>query len=1442
MATIAKGYDLDYAWRAVGEAYKGAGYYLAAAEAGEPPGTWWGPGAERLGFAPGQQVEREPYNLLFGERKGPDGRKLARAPANAGKAADVYRDLLAAEPAADDHRKAELRIMAQREARQSPLYFDLTTSWSKDISIFHASLGAAVQRARDAGDRQGEAVAAGLLAEVDAMLRAANDAALAYLQREAGYVRTGSHVTRVDGRESGQFREADLIVASWYQHTSRDGDMQLHTHNQIAHVAITRHDEKGRAPDSTAYYEHARAAGQIASVHAESALTRRFGLNWVPRADGMGFGIDGISADLMAAFSHRRSEITKLVDGELVPRFEGKHGRAPNQRELAALQEQATLRTRVNKDGVIDWDAATRGWQAKAAQKVGVDLASLYRRVSGLDRNGYAQRDTREEIARAAQKALEKCARENSKWTRADLIANLGRVLPRRAADPDSQAALLEEVTGRALAGEFGAVTCLESPEAAAVPVSLRRADGRSVYHRHGGVKYATRVQLTREDKLVAQAGARGGPAMTREEAARALRAEVAELEAALVQPPGAEVAATASGLRMDQAAAAFHVLTSDRRVQVIVGPAGAGKTRVLAEIGRAWTQGRVVGVTPSQSSRDVLAAAGVTESYNFAQFLGHLKERRGARGPVNMSQGDVVVIDEASMLSNPDFADIVDYATRIGCKVAVALDHQQLQAVENGGGASLVTRRQGYVQLLEPVRFSREWERSASLALREGRTVALADYAEHGRIRAGTAEEILEAAAQAYVAHTLEGKDSLVIARSHELRREACRRIRDDLQHLGLVARDGPSIEIADGQRATIGDLIVCTENDHSVDAGEGQTLANMHALRIEAINPEGPLVRRMLAPDVQTQSPRWTEEAFLFPGYKTAELAYAVTEQVAQGRTVAATRTIVSPGDDRQGTYVGATRGTSDNVLMAITPSPTIADALPLSRPAPELKRFGDLEQQRRGQAGQRLPYGDLDEGMAMLADVLARDGTDLAATEYQEQQRSNADHLGLLHAIWMDLTERVDTERFRPMVQAALADAWGIDDGALDTPAARWLYRTMRSAELAGEDPGTAVRDAVISRDMTGARDIPAVIDTRLRQSMNGLAPQVGGRWSDRVPQIADPEIREYLARLATLMDERRGRIGEHAAQHQPAWAVSALGPIPDDPGKRDRWQQRASAVGAYRELFGYDDTRQPIGPEPVADHPDKRALWHEAWRALGPTDGTDLRDRTDGSLWLIRDQYQAETAWAPKRVGRELGYVRASAEDARLRAIRSQAEAEVARKAGDGELAARHEHQAEHNRLQEAAYRMQEGILAGLADDRRAWETATEPQRRLAVTADAELRRRYPAMKIEPLRSAEPAEVTDEQRAELDVLPEDQQEYQAPEWMRELAEARTAFTEKITERQSVMEPHEDPDYADIGQAFPSWEQAERDAVLQPPKPPIPPSERLAEREAEAGEHAP
>jgi hypothetical protein len=76
VATLSKGYDLDYVWRQAGAqtAMDAGGYYTrAAGNGGEPPGRWWGPGAAALGFQPGQVVERGPYDLLFGERKAPDG-------------------------------------------------------------------------------------------------------------------------------------------------------------------------------------------------------------------------------------------------------------------------------------------------------------------------------------------------------------------------------------------------------------------------------------------------------------------------------------------------------------------------------------------------------------------------------------------------------------------------------------------------------------------------------------------------------------------------------------------------------------------------------------------------------------------------------------------------------------------------------------------------------------------------------------------------------------------------------------------------------------------------------------------------------------------------------------------------------------------------------------------------------------------------------------------------------------------------------------------------------------------------------------------------------------------------------------------------------------------------------------------------------------------------
>ena len=624
VATLSKGYDLDYIWKQVdrGPAKDAASYYIQASESGaEPPGRWWGPGAKALGFDHGHTVERNSYDLLVGQRKAPDGTPLGRPPGSGRKAADLYAALQAAEPHATAERKHQLRVEAVKQTRQSPLFFDLTISLSKSISIFHASLGENAHLARQAGDQDGDHYWSGLVAEVEDMIWEAVQAGFTYFQCEAGYTRTGSHNTRVNGQETGQWHEADLAVAHWLQHTSRDGDMQLHVHSQIAHVARTTTDGKWRAPDSLGYNEHIGAVAAIVSQHLEEALTRRFGLEWVARDDGHGFEIKGVSGAMMRLFSSRRASITADLRVRAAL-FEQRYGRKPSQRELAQLAQSSNFSTRAAKTGAVDFAQLHAGWAEKLAHTLGVSLSSVAPSVWHGPGHGGAQPRgadspifTELELARAAQKAVALAQQEKSTWTRADVIKHLGRVLPRSGMDPVAAVALLEDLADRALRSEFGPVACLEAPEAVQTPRSLLRADGRSVYERHGGVRYATRAQLAMEERMVAQATADSAPRLTRAQAAHALGADLPQLEDALAahaeDANAAQHERTQTGLREDQAAAALSALTDGRRVSVINAPAGSGKTRVLAEAARAWTAtglGPVIGITPSQSARNTLA------------------------------------------------------------------------------------------------------------------------------------------------------------------------------------------------------------------------------------------------------------------------------------------------------------------------------------------------------------------------------------------------------------------------------------------------------------------------------------------------------------------------------------------------------------------------------------------------------------------------------------------------------------------------------------------------------------------------------------------------------------------------------------------------------------------------------------------------------------------
>jgi len=449
---------------------------------------------------------------------------------------------------------------------------------------------------------------------------------------------------------------------------------------------------------------------------------------------------------------------------------------------------------------------------------------------------------------------------------------------------------------------------------------------------------------------------------------------------------------------------------------------------------------------------------------------------------------------DEGSMISMTHLAALTEYAARNSCKLVHAGDQEQLAAVEGGGAMTLLADRLGYVQLAEPVRFTAAWERAASLRLRAGDATALDDYDQHGRIRGAPPDQAMDHAARAYVASYLDGRDVLLMAADWARCRELSQRIRDDLIHLGLVDYRR-TVRITDGTQASVGDLIICRRNDHGIEAGEpGRALANGDVLRIEAITAGGVMVRRQLGPDRATGQRRFTDRAFCYPGYQSADLAYAITGHSAQGATVHTGIALVTGTEDRQWLHPAMTRGTDTNLAFVFTTRARPADPQPGIRPAPELDRYDRLHPEGAGyppglaaaaeQGGPRQR-----EPLAVLADVLGRDGAELSASQIRQQNLANADHLAVLNSIWTAETRAARQDRYRDLVMAALPPG----HRQPLSHQARWLFGTLWAAELAGLDPAEVISSAITPRDLAGARDIAAVLDARIRPRVHPLLPR-------------------------------------------------------------------------------------------------------------------------------------------------------------------------------------------------------------------------------------------------------------------------------------------------------------------------------------------------------------
>lgn len=1491
IATIATGHDPGY----YTQASKGAEYYSASAGAAgmEPDGTWAGDGCQELGLTPGAAIDPDVFVKLFGEHLDPrSGERLGRAMSRYADWRAGYAEALAMEPEATAERRAELKDRAKAQVRQAVQYFDVTFSPSKDVSLLHASFMASAAAALDEGDIAAAAYWQTAAEDVWACVSSGAQAMLDYLQEHAGYTRSGYHGTSASGASSGRWEDAHgWVAASFRQHTSRAGDPQLHIHNTILNRVKRERDGQWRTIDGKAIYRERGAAAAQGALIMENALTNVLGVEWAQRADGHGREIKGISQAVIDEFSTRRRQEIEGVLLRLIDTYRAQHGFDPDAHALGSLRQLANKLSRAAKDddGAGELMAHVRGWAQQARRSGAQALEPLGAAVSNRKGPGAEAQAQDSALARPVLTpgqeyrlmtgALDKVQAAQSTWTRSALHRALGEMLPAYTGPMGYREAggLLPALTDRVLAGEVGAVVMLAAPEWPVAPASLRRKNGESVFAPHQAQLYATESQLALEERILTIASRRCGavPRLAPAQAAAQLGTDVARLEAQLDQSTGADVATvTDSGLRMDQAAAAYRLLTSDRRVEVLVGPAGTGKTRTVGVMAQAWLQvhpgSRVLGLSATQQAANMMAREGLEGALNIDMFLTRRQDQEGL-------EGALIIIDEGSMVKMDHYAEVLRIAEAAGAKVVVTGDPAQLGAVGQAGGMMMIARRLGWVQLGEPLRYHEEWQREASLRLRAGDASVLTEYDQRGRLRYGTREEMIEAAYRYWLADYMEGRHSALIAHDEADANELSRRARADLKHYGRVSASG-EVRLRNGAGASAGDRIMARDNDHRQEAGvPGRTLSNrdvLQVLRTDAGGGRAVEVRLLLGRDAEGTE-LWGAPFMLTRNYLAGQchLAYGVTTHSVEGATFGDNAyCLVRASDDRRTLYTGMSRARADNIAFVIgeTRAPDASDATTArpGRPAeadPEIARSRALARERSGE----MPAGpaaevDGDAG-SVLAQVVRRNDAGLAAGEALNQAYSDADHLADFGHRWMELVKDESTRRFSQVLQDELPAH--LTAGAMGDAALTWLFRDLRAAELAGADGEALLQRAIGLRDMTGARDVARVLHGRVRTLTRGSVPLAGRSWASRVPDVADPEMARYLRELAEAIDARIARLGEHTAETEPVWATRTLGAVPDDPSARADWERRAGSVAAYREMHGYENPGDPIGPEPARTSPEARHDWHGALAALGSVDGADLLGVPDETLEMRRGLYEKETAWAPEHVGDQLRLARMTVTDARARAARAEHEGQAAQ---TGEARTEHARNKEiwDAMLAKAYEEMTSYEKAEAA--RREWQRVTEATRRMALAADLELQRRHPDRARERLQSAEPATRMERIRAQATAEPADQAELPGmerepepqilttrqedermlsvlgltpataaepvPEHVHEAAGNAQATEEILAALRSMPEPGEAEDDMSPGEAWAAVIGRQRDSVLQPAGSLVPPAPQLTQPEAD------
>ncbi len=906
-------------------------YYAAS---GNPPGRWLGSGLAALGsgeLRPGMVVTEAAMAALYGTGLDPvTGEQLGRPYPVFKPAAQRIADAVAGLPDAlsDEARAAAVAAIEKRVAahpsRSAVAGYDLTFTVPKSASVLWA-LGDEPVRV---------AVASAHRDAIDAVLKLIEDR---YLH------------TRIGAQSCAQVPAQGLIAAAFDHFDSRAGDPHLHTHVVIANK-VQGPDGKWRSVDGQEFYRATVALSETYIDLFVDNLTQQLPVGWSWRDRGPRrspvYEIDGITDELLATFSQRSVQIGTALD-DMLADFTSTHGREPSRTDVLRLRQQATLATRPDKH-VRPLADMRDSWRSTATAATGKHPEQI---VADAVQAATAEDPDRVTVE-LVETVLVGVQTRRATWTRANLMAEAARATRHlRTLDPAARIALLDLVVDAALAQ----CVALDPPELFRTPAKFRRLDGTSMFDRPSEAAFTTNAVLDAEARLLA-----GQQDLT----AHAIPA--ARLQGWPRPIPGQRFSP-------DQHAAVVGIATSGRRLDVLVGPAGTGKTRTLAVLTSAWTQvhgpDSVLGLAPSAAAAAELAASLRIPCENTAKWLHDNSsdksgaDRAGKSWPANigtrpMKAGMLVIVDEASLASTTHLDELLAHATDAGAKLLLVGDDQQLGAVEAGGAFALLVEKaaeDGTAHNLDALwRFTQRWEAHATRALRAGDPAALDRYTEHGRLHDGHTDAMTEAAYRAWRDDITAGRSSLLIAPDRNTVAALNRRAREHRMTAGQIA--GPQVALSDGNACAVGDWIVTRQNDRYLRVPGNGHVRNGAAWTVTAVHADGSVdaTQRETSGPAESQRPVATVQLPARYVADHVELGYATTVHRAQGATVDSAHLLAGAGMTRQSFYVAMTRGREANHVYVCT------DAL----------------------AEQHLERLDL-TGHEVLERVLATDGNEHSAT---------------------------------------------------------------------------------------------------------------------------------------------------------------------------------------------------------------------------------------------------------------------------------------------------------------------------------------------------------------------------------------------------------------------------------------------------------------------------